>query len=947
MLSYTNFNFRFNFSHQSSTIDACTSLHEKWQQHHRLWFSSNLSDSENKLVVAEENWRRSRLSTSNIGSTSVSINGQSLDKSYPQRNLRDLMEELRSSSSQNKRNIHSSKSKSDYTAADFIASSESDLNENDDDDNFLSSNVQASSNPEHRLNNISMQPDLDYEKSGNPNSIRSHIAQRKKLPTPSPTAQVLGLSSNKNRSDSKSSLDDSLYSSLSNEVYSKINVSHENQSHHKSFVPETSKDSNCDQLFSPKAMSNKNNNKTPQTLRDRLKECALVSESGTASVIEVIEPTLSEEEEFQNSIREMSWNISINGSRTDKNLSQKSSHLPSPRSPLKQERLGNNSFFSSNGNLNSPISIFPSRNDERSSIITITSSNSNTARSSASSSSSYSLIGTSKKFGKGNNKNSSTVGKPNVVQSTIVDHNEDSSSNRYSTYSDISPTKRLLEMGITTDALNDNNNTELDENDGGMSQYSSLNNSNNPKYDTASSLKGSPTVYTVHNSATYVIKKKKPHPTAIHAGGYQSPSSSKNSSKITFTDLDFLQEHFVDDSFDNGDISILDQDGEKINSNKKTTFLQKIANKTKWNNMKKKMNTTNKESNIETTGYKQNSLNGSPLISQRHALNNRSHPEGEEDEGLEEHILPDSFEDLPGDPDTSGDIEAAGKDQGGLTFEQNNNGKTNNEKIEYNSERKSLSPSSRKSFLFSTSSNNNNSSTATMKSSSGISANSVASTSEDSGIGLIASSGSIKISDTKMITSNKPVAILNDISKSSLDLPFRSQKEMSLPSNPHHMDINGDGSWKKCDNSSSTDQVALSRIDEASSVASQSSKSCNSESFLQDKVSNVSPNTTNPYSTKDKVHKINEKNLLNNSDTPNLRDEVSILNKSYTPINSSNSANSKQTSITHLLEQPKLRRNFSNTKAWYDIPSDEDPEAPEADSLASIITHRSHSSEED
>ena len=31
----------------------------------------------------------------------------------------------------------------------------------------------------------------------------------------------------------------------------------------------------------------------------------------------------------------------------------------------------------------------------------------------------------------------------------------------------------------------------------------------------------------------------------------------------------------------------------------------------------------------------------------------------------------------------------------------------------------------------------------------------------------------------------------------------------------------------------------------------------------------------------------------------------------------------------------------------YDIPSDEDPEAPEADSLASIISHRSHSSEEE
>ena len=60
-----------------------------------------------------------------------------------------------------------------------------------------------------------------------------------------------------------------------------------------------------------------------------------MSESGSASVIEVIEPTLSEEEDFQNSIREMSWNISFNTSRTinpekqgsDNNLS----HLPSAK----------------------------------------------------------------------------------------------------------------------------------------------------------------------------------------------------------------------------------------------------------------------------------------------------------------------------------------------------------------------------------------------------------------------------------------------------------------------------------------------------------------------------------------------------------------------------------------------------------------------------------------
>jgi hypothetical protein len=41
-----------------------------------------------------------------------------------------------------------------------------------------------------------------------------------------------------------------------------------------------------------------------------------------------------------------------------------------------------------------------------------------------------------------------------------------------------------------------------------------------------------------------------------------------------------------------------------------------------------------------------------------------------------------------------------------------------------------------------------------------------------------------------------------------------------------------------------------------------------------------------------------------------------------------------------------VRRRDSSQKAWYDVPSDEDHEAPEADSLASIISNRS-SSEED
>ncbi len=42
-----------------------------------------------------------------------------------------------------------------------------------------------------------------------------------------------------------------------------------------------------------------------EELRQKLKEFSLTSESGTASVLEVIEPTSSEEEEFKRSMREM------------------------------------------------------------------------------------------------------------------------------------------------------------------------------------------------------------------------------------------------------------------------------------------------------------------------------------------------------------------------------------------------------------------------------------------------------------------------------------------------------------------------------------------------------------------------------------------------------------------------------------------------------------------
>ena len=943
-------------------------------------------------MLAEENWRRSRLTT-NYGNALVSINGQSLDKSYPQRNLRDLMEELRSSTSQNKNNPNSSQSQADYTAADLIVSSESDGNEDEDE---LPSNNMNNRNQDFSKNNATHQKS-GHNLSTNHSAVRSQIAQRKKLPTPSPTAQVLGDSPTRHRTDSKSSLDDSVYSSLSNDLYSKINlpVDHKNQqatqiseNHHSAPLNET-----CRNVpFSPITKNSNLQNKTPQLykkrsqrsddsysvnnkskrelLKEKLKDCSLVSESGTASVIEVIEPTLSEEEDFQNSIREMSWNISVNGSKKEST----SSYLSSPKNSIPTT-----SFFGSNEiKTNSPITIYPTRNDERSSIITITSSNSNTARSSGSSSSSYSVKNVSvMKLGRGKRCPISEVGMDGQsnLSNTSADNYEDSSSNRYSTYSDVSPTKRLLEMGITATALNDTNvGEDFDEDEEEDHENRFFNNPNEFVKSGSTSLKiESPNG---NNNAVYVIKKKKPHPTSITITGNTSINNANvnlnnndspvnftnkisggtnhsktsitpnlNSSKITFTDLDFLQEHFVDDSFDHGDMNQLEQDGDisKMSANKKTTFLQKIASKTKWNNMKKKINTTNKE-NVETTTYKQNSLNGSPLISQRRAMNSIQAEEDEE-EGLEEHILPDSFEDLPGDSHDSVHTPGVQKKSDVLNDEAVNDEEINEgDKPIFDiikSRTKSLSPSSRKSFLLSTTSTINSSSTATMKSSSGVSATSVASTSEDSGIGLMASSTSsalLKAADSKIssLSTNKSNGKTNESLTLSLHNSRDPNNELFSHSTPARMKTSIELTLLNGHAHSQNERVSLSKIDEASSVASQSSKSCNSE-LMHDKSFG---NNIEPY---DGVINMNERNFI---DT-NILSIVKKNSSTKSPIITSNLPGTIASSIPIPGEQKKLKRNFSNTKAWYDIPSDEDPEAPEADSLASIITHRSHSSEED
>ena len=120
----------------------------------------------------------------------------------------------------------------------------------------------------------------DYEDVDN-SRILTNIAQRKKLATPAP-------STNNNP-------DESLYSSVSNEVlYSKI----------------SSNDSNSG-LFSP--------------------------QNHTASVIEVIEPTASEEEEFKEALKEMNWSSELaRPAQIRSSTSSKSSRYSEELSPTKR-----------------------------------------------------------------------------------------------------------------------------------------------------------------------------------------------------------------------------------------------------------------------------------------------------------------------------------------------------------------------------------------------------------------------------------------------------------------------------------------------------------------------------------------------------------------------------------------------------------------------------------
>lgn len=64
----------------SMTIDECTSLHEKWRQYQRQWFFAHQSDFEQKLVMADEVFRKTRSSVNNLFQNNSSDGAQSQRK---------------------------------------------------------------------------------------------------------------------------------------------------------------------------------------------------------------------------------------------------------------------------------------------------------------------------------------------------------------------------------------------------------------------------------------------------------------------------------------------------------------------------------------------------------------------------------------------------------------------------------------------------------------------------------------------------------------------------------------------------------------------------------------------------------------------------------------------------------------------------------------------------
>jgi len=301
-----------------STIEMCDKLHEKWQQHQKQFFSSSLADMEHRIMLAEDSMKKNKQTSS--------VND--VEPSYAHRSLRDRLEEIK---------VQSSSLTAGARKLSTTCSSESASTCDDSDHDDLATQHSEDTN--------------FYEAMKTPTS-RHNVAQRKKLATPSPSHR-------KTKNSSDHSVNESVYSSLSSPMYSTIGSPNEKGTPQcdssrdysgfdatDSFVRQGGLDyyrakATASELArsvgSPykQSFSKDDRRRSRADLKKRLKQLALTSETGSASVIEVIEPNSSEEEEFKKSLQEMniSWTKSLTSQaepQTPANRSKRHSMEPLP-----------------------------------------------------------------------------------------------------------------------------------------------------------------------------------------------------------------------------------------------------------------------------------------------------------------------------------------------------------------------------------------------------------------------------------------------------------------------------------------------------------------------------------------------------------------------------------------------------------------------------------------
>ena len=178
--------------------------------------------------------------------------------------------------------------------------------------------------------------------------------QRRKLATPSPQHTPTRPSNNKTKSET--SLVETVYSSLGSPIYSAIGIptdgstaGRDDYNVQQDFIQMTlGLDYQTAKLTAAELVKSSSSNggtkedkrQSRDHLKKRLQELALTSDTGSASVIEVIEPDSSEEEEFKKSF---SWSpigdFSIH-SRTDKSLLSNSQSIKSQPRELNAKSHG-------------------------------------------------------------------------------------------------------------------------------------------------------------------------------------------------------------------------------------------------------------------------------------------------------------------------------------------------------------------------------------------------------------------------------------------------------------------------------------------------------------------------------------------------------------------------------------------------------------------------------